>query len=296
MIRQSLKMFWKNFIYVFVAMGIFYLFLLLIIFGLFHVISNALAQTLVDLSKLINSSIENSAASINDFLAYALGKIDWDGDLIEALKQILNSDWLLETLRGFFETLNASTVGFDEEMKTIVSDFSLELIIGISFSSIILFFGTSLASFATKFLIRRNNAKRNLKKFILANTLVPILQALILYLFLFIFSWLKLYGIIVNVALIILVGYLSLMASWLIYHDKTLKLKEVLNFKNVLQHFAIIGIIVLINISVGIVLYFINFVLDILLMIPLIIYSLSIINVHTDAYVCSLLKNKEGLA
>lgn len=290
MLKQGLKTFWINLIYLFVAMGIFYLFLLLTIFGLVNSISANIGQTINEMSQVINSSLQSSATSINDFLAYSFNQINWNGSLMDAVRQMLDSSWLLNTIKGFLATLNASTEGFDESLKTIATTFSNKLILDVSLASAFLVVGICAANYATRFAIRRRSAKRNVKKFILANTVVPLVQAIVVVIFFIMLSISKIYGFLVNILLLILLEFLALLASWIIHNDGTIKLKKILTFKNVLNHFLINGLIVLIDIIICLVLLFINIFLAILVMIPLVIYSLNIIGVQSDVYVCSLIE------
>lgn len=296
MIKNSLKNFVKNLIYVFVPMGIFYLFLLLTVFGLIETLGGALGQMISDLAELIHASVEDSSAAVNDFLGYAFGQLKWDGNYAETLRQILSGEWLKSTLTGFFETLNASTEGFEAQCGEIVGAFHTKLVAGMSVAAVLCYIGITAANFATRFLLRRNTAKRGVKKFVIAHTLVPIAQTLILVGFFVLFLFIRLYSLLVFAALLVLMAVLSLTAPWLIHRDKNLKLKDVLTGKNVLSHLAVVGIMIAFVLALSAVLFLINSLLAVLLIVPFALYCFCIADVNTDSFVCSLVENAKAQA
>ena len=148
--------------------------------------------------------------------------------------------------------------------------------------------GLLLANLTTRYVLRSKVAKRNMKQFIVAHTLVPIFQTALLVASLILLATIRLYSLLVFVVFALLMCILSLCSSYLVYRDNGLKLKDVLTTKNVLQHLASICIILLINVAAAIVLYFINKLLAVILIIPILIYSANIVNLNTDSYVCTL--------
>ncbi len=288
MIKDALKNFAKNGLYVFVPMGIFYLFLLITAFALVSAVGRDVGDVISRLTELISSSAEESSASVNDFVAYALDRIDWNAGLSDIIGQIISTNWLENTIKGFFETLNASSEGFGEQFAAIAEDFKSKLTADLSLAAAMCTLGAYIANSVTGILLRKRNARRNIKKFVLAHTLVPLAQTLILVVFFVLLAFIKLYSLIVAVALITLSGVLSLLSSWLVYGYDKLKISEVLTAQNVFGHLASVGIILLINAVVAVILAFINVVLLVLLMIPLVIYSFNAADLNADVFVCSL--------
>ena len=199
MIKNSLKNFYKNLIYLFVPMGIVYLFFLITVCLLFTTFFSSLSSTLVQLTDLIKTSVDESSTSVSEFIAYALEQIDWNQGFGNTLQQIFDTDWIQNTIKGFFEAINASTVGFEEQFTNIISNFVSSIAFAIISAIIICFLGIVLANYATKYVIRRKVAKRNIKKFIIARTIVPLVQSIIIGLFFVLVFYLQYYSILVAI-------------------------------------------------------------------------------------------------
>lgn len=288
MILNSLKNFAKNPIYIFISMGIVYLFFLITVYILVSGTLQNLSQTISTLAELINVSVQDSSSSVNDFIAYALDQIDWNRGLLSIIKQIADTDWIQNTLLGFFKTLNASTEGFEEQFKNIADKFFSEFINDSVISIVFAYLGVLLANYATRFALFRNTSKRSVKKFAV-HIVIPIVQSLIIFAFFILLAIIRLYSLLVLVVLLVLNGALSLAASWLIHRNGNVKLKDVLTFKNVAKHIAVIGIFTAINAILSIILMLINSFLAVLLMIPIVIYTFNVADMNTDLYVRSLI-------
>lgn len=293
MILNSLKTFGRNLVYLFIAMGIIYLFLIIAAYIFLAATLQNLALSVNEISELIASSAEDSSVSVQDFLTYSFGKIDWQGNFFETLRQIFSTDWLTDTITGFFETLNASTEGFGDSLEEIILEFQSKTLTVLAVAAVIFFIGINLANFATKYAIRRRNVKRNFKKTVIAHTVVPILQSLILGGFLILLPFIQGYSFLVAFALLIIMIFIALIGSWIVHRDGKLKLRQVLTLKNVLLYLCVILIIILINIVADVALLFISPLLAILFMMPLAIYSFGVADVNTDIFVCSLLGQEE---
>lgn len=288
MIRTSLKTFFKNLVFLFIPMGIFYLFLLIAgIRFVSELFANA-GSTLSRLTALIDRSAAASSVSVNDFLTYSFGKIEWDSGLFAALKQILTTGWVRETVEGFFKTLNATTEGFEEDLGAIVEDFSSSLTVSVSLAVSLIALGVLLANFMTRFAIRRRSARRDWKKFLLAHILVPVVQASAIVLSLGLFAVIRYYSLLVFCALLLLLSALSLTASWIVHRDGKVHLGEVLTFKNTLGQLATGGLFFLIDAVVFLLLFFVHPLLAVLIAIPFLLYTFNIVDLNTDVFVCTL--------
>ncbi len=290
MIKSSLKNFAYNFVYLFISMGIVYLFLLIAAFGAVNAILQSLGQTMDSLTELIHISTEQSSASVNDFLAYSFGKLDQNGSILYFIRQIINTNWISETIKGFFATINASTEGFEEQFAVIVNEFSNDLKSIIAVAATACSLGLILASFATRIAIRQRTIKAGAKKFIISNVLLPVAQALIIVVSLVLMVKIEYFTLLVVIVLLLLFSGLTLFSSWMIHKDGKLKLKDVLTAKNIISHLAVQGMILLINIVIALILYFIDPLLCVLLMVPIVIYSFNVVDVNTEYFVSSLVK------
>lgn len=294
MIRTSLKTFFKNLVFLFIPMGIFYLFLLIAGIWFVSEIFSLAGSTLSRLTALIDRSAAASSASVNEFLSYSFGKIDWDGGLFAALKQILTTGWIKETVEGFFGTLNATTEGFEEELGVIVEDFSSTLMTAVSLAVSFIVLGVLLANFMTRFAIRRRSAKRGLKKFLLAHVLVPVVQAAVIVLSIGLFTVIRYYSLLVFCVLLLLLSALSLTASWIVHRDGKVRLREVLTVKNALGQLAAAALFLLMDLVIVLLLFLADPLLAVLLAIPFLLYTFNIVDLNTDVFVCALAGEREA--
>lgn len=298
MIKNALKNFFKNLIYVFVPMGIVYLVLLITFFALVGGLVQYAGTMLGDVADLVQTSVGESSASVNAFFAEAADKLmeSWNGNLWTLFRTIFETKWLRETVVGFFGTLNESSAGFETQLTEIIGTFKNHIIGLVSGVAVFCVVGIFFANFVTRFVVRRRTAKRGFKKFFLARTVVPVVQVLLLVATCILFSLIKLYSLFVVILFVLMMTAIAFISSWIVHRDGNLKLKDVLTFKNVMKHLAAIGIILLINVLLAVVLFLLNPLLAILIMIPVILYSLNIADLNTDAIVCKLIEDKKAAA
>ncbi len=294
MIKNSLKNFFRNFVYMFVAMGIVYLFLLIAVFVFVADVLDNAGGTLHSLFALIDDSAQQSSASVNEFLSYAFGQIDWDRNLWDVIREIIDEKWLQNTVKGFFNTLSVSTEGFEENFNAIIDSFKGKLIGDVAVCAVLCVTGVVAANFATRFAIRRRSARRNLRKTFIAYTIVPIVQSLAVVSFLLLYAFIKMYSLLISLAILLFAGALSIISAWLVHGSGKIKLKQVLTFGNLIKNIAVTAIILCMVIAVAVGLAFANKILAVLITVPLVIYSLNIISLNTESYVCALAEESGG--
>lgn len=292
MYKIAFKNFFRNIVYIFVPMGIIYFFLLLALFWLVNMFVGSTGELLVTLSDIIRLSSEQSSADVNAFLAYAFERIDWNGNFFDTLAQIIDTNWLSETVTGFFATLNESTAGFDESIRAALTQFTNEIVAYLSVAISVFTLGVTLANFLTSWLVRRSAAKRTWKKTIVAHTVVPLAQSAVIVGSTLLLSVIQYYTLLVLVLSIVITCGFSLTASWLIHGKGAIGLKEVLTPKNIIKHIVIIGLSFLLDAVIAVLLFFLSPLFALLLMIPVIIYTFAIANVNSDAYILYLVEKK----
>ncbi len=293
MIKNALKNFFKNLLYLFVPMGIVYLFFLIAFFVAVGSVVDIAGSAFLQAFELVRDSVGESSASVNAFLDYAFGQLKWNGNLIEMIIDAFRTRWLSNTIKGFFETLNVSSEGFSEQFNVIMSEFTVKLRALISGVIALCVIGIVAANFLTRVVVRSQTAKRGFKKFLLAHTAVPLAEAILLIGFGVLFAFIRYYTLIALPLFLLAAVAIALTSSWIIHRDKHLKLKEVVTVKNILMHLAAVGLILLINVAVAAVLFSVNALLAILVMIPFVLYSLNIADVNTDAIVCRMIEEKK---
>ncbi len=289
MIKTAFKTFFRNLVYLFVPMGIVYLFVLAAVFFFLTALFNDLGATIGELSELLRVSVESSSTDVNAFLAYAIEQIDW-GNFMDALRQIVETDWLTATVEGFFETLNVATEGFGDGFLSIVKAFGSRTVANLAVAIAFCALGVFLAVFATRLAVRKRSARRGVKKFLIAHTVVPVAEWATIVVFVLLLSVIRLYSVLVAVAMAIFSGFLSLLSAWLIHRDKGLKLRDVVTGGNLVSYIAVAVIFLLFNAALAVGLWFFNPLFAVLLMVPVAIYSFCIVDMNTEAYVLSLVE------
>lgn len=290
MIGTSLKNFVKNISLVFVPMGVFYLFLVVAMLLFASSTLQNVSGTISGFVKLLGESVDNSSASVKQFFEYAFEQIDWNGNFFSIVRQIVDTGWITKTFSGFFATLSASSEGFDAQVATLVNSFTSTLKADISVLATLTVLGVVCANLLMRFLLRRRAAKRNLRTFILSHTLVPLVQSLMPIVAGILMWLLKWYALLPYLALVALWAVVSIINSWLIYRDGTVRLKDVLTVGNVFSQLVVCVIMLVIVVVVFTALWFVNPIISILVTIPVFIYAVSVIDVNTDSYVCTYIR------
>lgn len=295
MVKNALKNFFKNSIFIFVPMGIVYLFFLIAVFiaigSLVKITGTAFSQTF----ELVRDSV-GASSSVNEYLDYAFKQLQWNGNIIDTVVAAFRTRWLTTTLKGFFGELAETTEGFNENLDLIVGDFLVKLRAIISAAIVLCVLGIVLANFLTRVMVRKRTAKRGFKKFFIAHTILPIAQALFVVASVVVLVIIRYYGLLVVAALLILSCAFSLTSSWVVHRSGGLKWKDVVTMRNILMHLASVGVILLLNIALAAAFFAVNSLLAILIMIPVILYSLNIVGVNTDSFVCGMIEGQSAAA
>lgn len=293
MIKNSFKNFFKNLVYIFAPMGIFYLGALLTIFYFSRNFLINVTDAGNELITYINANASTSEIAIKDFIDYAINQINWNNNIYEVIKEIINKNWINNTINGFLNTLNVSSSGLTAEINSIINVFSLSvknaLYISISSLGIFIFLSTIL----TRYILSKETINQTFKEKILGYIIKPIVSLIMITLILFINSLIGGYALIVLLIYLILDAYFSLFTSWFIYKNKGLKLKEVMNIKNTSKSLLSTFLIIVFTILIALIFAYINLNVGILITIPLVIYSLNIISINSESYVKNLV-NKKG--
>lgn len=285
MVKNSMRNFLRNIALVFVPMGVFYLFLVVAMLLFASSTFQNVSGTISGFVKLVGESADNSSASVKQFFEYAFARIDWNGNFLSIVRQIIDTSWITETFKGFFATLSASSEGFDAQVAALVNSFTSTLKADIGVLASLTVLGVVCANLLIRFLLRRRTARRNLKSFIISHTLVPLFESAMLVVAILLMWLLKWYALLLYVALTALWAVVSLFNSWLIFRDGKVKAKQILTVENILSHIIVCVIMLVIVAAVFVALWFVNPIVSILVTIPVFIYAVNIIDVNTDSYV-----------
>ena len=89
MIKNSFRNFFKNLAYIFVPMGIFYFGALLTIFYFSRNFLINVTDAGNELITYINANASTSEIAIKDFIDYAINQINWNNNIYEVIKEII---------------------------------------------------------------------------------------------------------------------------------------------------------------------------------------------------------------
>ena len=288
MIFNSIKNFFKNIIYVFVPMGIFYLGVLLTLFFFIENFLGAISLAGTNLVAVINENFSNGEIALKDFIDYASNQINWNNNIYEIVDEIMSKDWINSTINGFLNTIEVSTSEVSNEVNLIINDFMSQTQSYFITSIVFLIISILVATIITRVVIFKETVKETFKEKLLGYIIRPIILLVIIYLMVLINKLIGAYTIIVLFVYLMLDAYFSLFSSYLIYKNKDLKLKTVMNLKNASTSLISSALIIVFTIILSTLFSLINLTLGVLITIPLVIYSINIMSINAESYVKKL--------
>ena len=288
MLKKALKNYFSSALYIFVAMGIIYLILIIVVFLFVMNTVQNLGVMFGDISDLIGNSVSLSGNAVEDFIDYTVDKIDWNADFVSIVKQIMDTNWIKTSVEGFLHTLNVSTENFTTEFDIILQNCLGSVITNLVVAISLLFAGVYFAGVATGYLVRRKTAKKNIKQVILNFIFSPLFLALTVFVLMWLAMLIKGYVLILLVVLGLVYEAISLTQAWFIYGRGKIKYKQAVNLKNVGSNVLAAVIIIAIVIALFVLLSFISKFIAVLVIVPVAVYSVNIIGVNADSYISEL--------
>ncbi len=292
MLKKALKNYFSSALYIFVAMGIIYLILIIVVFLFVMNTVQNLGVMFGDISDLIGNSVSLSGNAVEEFIDYTVDKIDWNADFVSIVKQIMDTNWIKTSVEGFLHTLNVSTENFTTEFDIILQNCLGSVITNLVVAISLLFAGVYFAGVATGYLVRRKTAKKNMKQVILNFIFSPLFLALTVFVLMWLAMLIKGYVLILLVVLGLVYEAISLTQAWFIYGRGKIKYKQAVNLKNVGSNVLAAVIITAICIALFVLLSFISKFIAVLVIVPVAVYSVNIIGVNDDSYICSLAESR----
>ena len=288
MLKKALKNYFSSALYIFVAMGIIYLILIIVVFLFVMNTVQNLGVMFGDISDLIGNSVSLSDNAVEEFIDYTVDKIDWNADFVSIVKQIMDTNWIKTSIEGFLLTLNVSTENFTTEFDIILQNCLSSVITNLVVAISLLFAGVYFAGVATGYLVRRKTAKKNMKQVILNFIFSPLFLALTVFVLMWLAMLIKGYVLILLVVLGLVYEAISLTQAWFIYGRGKIKYKQAVNLKNVGSNVLAAVIIIAIVIALFVLLSFISKFIAVLVIVPVAVYSVNIIGVNADSYISEL--------
>ena len=288
MLKKALKNYFSSALYIFVAMGIIYLILIIVVFLFVMNTVQNLGVMFGDISDLIGNSVSLSDNAVEEFIDYTVDKIDWNADFVSIVKQIMDTNWIKTSIEGFLHTLNVSTENFTTEFDIILQNCLSSVITNLVVAISLLFAGVYFAGVATGYLVRRKTAKKNMKQVILNFIFSPLFLALTVFVLMWLAMLIKGYVLILLVVLGLVYEAISLTQAWFIYGRGKIKYKQAVNLKNVGSNVLAAVIIIAIVIALFVLLSVISKFIAVLVIVPVAVYSVNIIGVNADSYISEL--------
>lgn len=292
MIKQGIINFFKNLKYFFTPLGALALGL---IFGLSVLIPGIISSvsTLANEVQTILSDTTIDFTALENSIISAIQSLDW-GSPLDAIGTMLNSDWLVSTLNdcvdSFVEITDAYATQFNAAVNTFTHD------IAISFAALIAFLVLGLIGgfFLTKWLIRRNIAKRNIWKFLLHSFVDSILSSTLVAMCVWLISVWKPSIFISSVISVLLFGFISLLEAYIVHAWKKTDIKRIVNLKNIFQLFLTDAIIlVLVGVFVQLIVLLTNTFAGLSVGIVLMEIAFIVIGLNAESYVKTIVKDSD---
>lgn len=292
MIKQGIINFFKNLKYFFTPLGALALGL---IFGLSVLIPGIISSvsTLANEVQTILSDTTIDFTALENSIISAIQSLDW-GSPLDAIGTMLNSDWLVSTLNDCVDSFVEITEVYATQFNVAVNTFTHD--IAISFAALIAFLVLGLIGgfFLTKWLIRRNIAKRSLWKFLLHSFVDSILSSTLVATCVWLISVWKPSIFISSVISVLLFGFISLLEAYIVHAWKKTDIKRIVNLKNIFQLFLTDAIIlVLVGVFVQLIVLLTNTFAGLSVGIVLMEIAFIVIGLNAESYVKMIVKDSD---
>lgn len=276
-------------------MGIIYLFIVLAAVTLVGRVVTAAGVMLDDFVELFSSTVNNAGGIVGDYFEYAFSLVDWNGNFFETVGEVLDSDWIGNTVVGFFETLDVAVADFGANAQAIVATFVGVIRTNLIWAVVLVVIGVALANFVTLKVLRHVSASRGVVKMIVAwifqTVIVTAVTVLAVYLA-------AVFAPVLPLAVtvyIILTCFLSLLGAWVVHGRKELHIREIVNVKNILFYFLSSVIIWLISVAAALLVWLVfGALVAVLVAVPLALYTGNIVGVNAESYVLSRAEEAQG--
>lgn len=292
MIKQGIKNYFKNLKYIFnplgaIAVGF--------VIGLSILIPIAISSfnNFVDEIKNIFANANVDYVALRDSFVTAVKALNWNEPL-QALQTMVSKDWLLATMQVCLQSFIGGVETYTVPLTNAINIFCNNLFGGVVSVIVFTLLGVLSGYFLVKCLVRRNIAKRTFKKYVIANLLDSILNVVIIFTCVWLYTLWK-YSIFITIVLaFIIFGATALFEAYLVHGKPILKGREVVNLKNIGKLLATNLIILLMTaVVVGLLILASNIVVGVFIGIALVQIAFVVIGLNAESYVIEIVKAKE---
>ncbi len=284
MILRGIKSYLSCLKYIFVPLGALFLGIILglsIGIPLINMAINGLSDELHN----ITENLHLDPVALKNSLVHSVSSLDWTAPF-DAVKTMLTRAWLENTIFSALNALVDNSDTYITQITTAIDSLIYSIVATILFTLVFAVIFLFAGYFITKSFVRREIAKRSFWKFILVGILDAILTTGVAVLFAWLTSLWLTGGMLFATAFVLINGAIALFEAYFVHANKSIKLKEILNFKNILHLFLTnIVIVALWGILYIIVVALTNTIAGTVIGLALLEIALIVIGMNAEAYV-----------
>lgn len=291
MIKQGIKNYFVSLKYVFTPLGVFAL-------GVILGLSIFIPATIAAVSKLFDDVVEIVGAVDADlngmwtYIVAAVRALDWS-DPLAAVKIMFTEKWMTSVLNGALDSLLGGKTAFEAQITAAVEKCLSAVLSGAVVFAVFAVLGLVCGFWFTKWLIRRDIAKRNLWKWALMTLADAALSAALVVIAVWLASLWRASAFISAITSIILVSVFALMEAYLAHGRKKVPFKQAVNFKNVFKLLITDSIVFLLSFAIALIAALINITAGIFIGVSFIAIAIIVTGLNAEAYVKALSLNAE---
>jgi hypothetical protein len=235
MIKQGILNYFKNLKYFFTPLGTVALGFVIGLSVLIPGIGGAASDFTERLTAVLSeSSIDFSA--LQESVTQAVRALNWN-DPLDALRTMFSAGWLTDTLNGCVDALIESSAEYTVQIGEAVAAFAGAAVTYFCVLVLFVMIGLIGGYFLTKWLIRRNIAKRPVRKYLLVSFVDSLITATLVALCVWLFSIWKPSILISSVLSLLLFGGIALFEAHLAHGWKKVDVRRIVNAQNIVKLF-----------------------------------------------------------
>lgn len=283
MIKNGIKNYFRNLKYFFTPLGTI---ALGVVFGLsaaIPAINAAIKELFESIKELADSSSIEYAEFFNSFWLQVKA-LEWSSP-VDAIETLFDKEWLTTALNNcMYGSMSVEIMQVEELVNQCFVNITLAFVVFAIFTAI----GFIGGFFVTKWLIRREIARRSIWKYFLISFIDSLLGATLVTLSLWILTLWKVGVIISAFASVILFGFIELFEAYIAHAWKKINFKKVVNVKNIGLLFCSNTIIFLISgVFVSLVIAIFNSFVGLFVGMALTEIAFIVIGLNAESYVKS---------
>lgn len=230
MIKSGIKNYFVNLKYYFTPVGTLAIGMIIGLSLLIPASLSALSQMLNGITEIINDT-QVDFDTVKDYLIESITSLDWN-DPIMSLKTLLSAEWLKTTLNECFRIVSVELQPYGDEItgevNAALSVIKTYIVIFVVFTVV----GLVSGYFLTRFLVRRNVAKRGLRKFIIAIFADALITTGLQIFCICLYTFWKPSVFFTTLLALSLFAFVSLLEAYLVHGRGKVDIKRILNAKN----------------------------------------------------------------